>query len=189
MVFIFKNRQKVEKDESKCRRAGFAVYIDTNDSELIYNFKKAMKYYDFKPRYSNCFSRGLNALSYGDVVLIGTGSKYDYEITTRCARSNMPKNKVGLSLNTKDVFDSLYSYYNPPKQKTVLKCECKWVEKPVEKRVVLNVEPYRVHDRFVKVGYEIFPIKNNICTGKRTVKIDGKKFLVKKDHCGNGYLA
>ena len=193
MVFILKNsKSKLEECKSKTKLAGFAVLVDTHDSELIYNLKEAMKHYELKSSLSNRIFH--KTPSYGDWVLFGAGKNYDYEIlSTECevlAKRNR-KTTLSLDCDSKKVFSSLYSYYKKnrkPEKVSVVECECKVTRVPV-RRVLSNVQPVRVHDNFVKVGYDIFPIKENFCTGKRSVKIDGKKFLVKKDHCGNQYLA
>lgn len=187
MLLVIKNSKKVENCKSKTKCAVFAIYVNSIDSELIDNFKKAMKHYELKSCLSNRFLRGLGSLSYGDYVLFGTGKKYDYEIL-----SNEPTCKLySLENESNKVSNKLYSYYRKnckPAKKTVVECECKIVRKPV-RRVITNVLPVRIHDNFVKMGYDIFRIKENYCTGQRSVKVNGCKRLIKRDHCGNEYLA
>lgn len=143
--------------------------------------------------------RNYSSITPGDWVIVGTSKQYDYEITS-VEEIVMQKrvNKVfSLLEDAIDVFDNLnkyakkYSNTSPTRKGEPVALITIEAPKPkkVKKTVVYTADPVTVHDNFVKVGYDLFIIKEDEYTGQRYVKIGSKILLVKEDIYGNGYLA
>jgi hypothetical protein len=143
----------------------------------------------------------LSQLQLGDMVIFGESSSFDYTIIEEIKgdRELMKLRKYtmyDLVKNENRIANAIERYVEKHSKRP---CRCTddvdinitiTVENdaPVKKKPT-SFDVVDIFDTFVRVGYHIYDIRVDLCTGKEWVIIGGDAYQVKTNWCGKKYLA
>lgn len=177
----------------------FAVIItDEGRAELyIKKFRRLLKEYPFlKQNPKDKIS--LSKLSFGDIVVFGNNSSYDYTITDEPLMKLRKFIMYDLISDETRIASALDRYVE---KNGICPCWPKAVKKnnydvtitvtleenPKPKKIA-TLEVVDIYDAFVKVGWNIYYTTTDTWTGKQYVSIDGNVFEIKTNRFGQKFL-
>jgi hypothetical protein len=189
-----------ELTKSISRSSKFAVIITKDGDKELYvkKFRREMKKYSWLQQNPDD-NLSLSELEYGDIVLFGSSSSYDYTILE--GKKALMKLKNILKYDVVTESDRIARALEHYAEKNSV-CPC-W-HRPSRKSdpdVIINVtvtekkKPFVVntydvvdiYDGFVKVGWNIYYIETSRA-GKQYVDIDGTTYQIKHNVFGQKYL-
>jgi hypothetical protein len=181
----------------------FAVVMTDEGSEKLYikKFRRLLKEFPFLLQNPND-RRTLSSLSYGDIVVFGNSSSFDYTILTGNTELMKLKNVTLYDVVTEEsrIADALEYYIEKnsvrPFWRTSSKKEAdvtvtitiEDTPKPKAKKVA-TIEVPDFYDAFVKIGWNIYYVTLDTWTGKEYINVDGTVLEIKKNIFGQKYLS
>ena len=189
---------------SQNKEEQFAVVItETGDAQLYTKkLRRLIKKYPWLQQ-NPSDNLSLNDLEYGDIILFGNSSSYDYTILEGTKAMMKLKNvvkydvvnesgRIARALEHYVKKNSRRSSWFQPLRKsynddvTVVNITITNKPKP---RVVRSFDVADIYEGFVKIGWNIYYVDNCRCSGRQFVNIDGEVFEIKADRFGDKYLA
>lgn len=182
----------------------FAVVItETGDVQLYTKkLKRLIKKYPWLQQNPND-NLSLNDLEYGDIILFGSSSSYDYTILEGKKAMMKIRNvkkydvvtesgRIARALEHYVEKNSKHSCWCRPSRKcndddvTIVNITVTDKPKP---RVLRTLDVADIYEGFVKIGWNIYYVDNCRYSGRQFVNIEGETYEIKTDRFGDKYFA
>jgi hypothetical protein len=180
----------------------FAVVITEKGNSMLYikKFRRLMDKFPGLIQNSND-NLSLKELEYGDVVLFGSSSSYDYTILEGKNKTMKLKNTILYDVTSEsDRIARALEHYT--EKNSICPCFRKRAtrrcnddvdifiitESKPKPRIIESYDVADIYDGFVKIGWNIYYTYTGYA-GRQFVNVEGTRHQIKEDRCGNKYLA